>query len=213
MNQADKDIIVTRYRRRFNQHGHSVKAVATGPKESCQIRFGVLQDVGDLQNCRILDIGCGLADFYAFLKNQQVNVDYVGVDIVPEFIQESKKLYPEQTFYCVDITEEGCLDDQRFDYAVCSQVFNNKLQYEDNLDTVACVMKKLYELVEKGFAFDFISSYVDFEEPRHYYYSPEKVFSLAKKLTKRVTLRHDYPLYEFCLYVYKDFKAWGKAPT
>jgi len=57
-----------------------------------------------------------------------------------------------------------------------------------------------------------LSSYVDFEQPDVCHYEPERVFSLSKQLTKRVSLRHDYPLYEFCVYLYPDFQGWG-APS
>jgi hypothetical protein len=54
----------------------------------------------------------------------------------------------------------------------------------------------------KGVAVNFLSSYVDYELDRNFHFAPEKAFSLAKKLTRFVTLRHDYPLYEFTLYLY-----------
>jgi 2-polyprenyl-3-methyl-5-hydroxy-6-metoxy-1,4-benzoquinol methylase len=208
MNQADKNNMVERYRKRFQEHNGSVKILGAGSEEHRRIRFNVIKEVGDLNNCSVLDFGCGLSDFYAFLKSEGIKVDYVGIDIVPEFIEHSARKYPEQTFYCFDIGEKNLLGGRRFDYAVCSQVFNNKLLHEDNVEVASGVMRKLYGMVEKGFAIDFITSYVDFEEPRHYHYRPEQMFSIAKQLTKRVTLRHDYPLYEFCLYVYRDFKGW-----
>ena len=63
----------------------------------------------------------------------------------------------------------------------------------------------------KKLAIDFVTNYVDFKEDYLIYHSPEAMFRLAKSLTKRVVLRHDYPLYEFCLYLYPDFHAWGRT--
>ena len=79
-------------------------------------------------------------------------------------------------------------------------------------EAVVCrALEKAYGLCRSGVAVDFLSSHVDFRERRLFYYDPALVFKFAKKLTKRVTLRHDYPLYEFCVYLYKDFKGWRKS--
>ena len=55
-----------------------------------------------------------------------------------------------------------------------------------------------------------MTAYVDFREDRLFYYSPEEIFRFSKTLTKRVLLRHDYPLFEFTVYLYKDFAGWKK---
>jgi hypothetical protein len=55
-----------------------------------------------------------------------------------------------------------------------------------------------------------MTAYVDFQEPRLFYYHPEEIFRYAKSLTKRVTLRHDYPAYEFAIFLYQDFTGWRK---
>lgn len=57
---------------------------------------------------------------------------------------------------------------------------------------------------------DFISNYVDYEDKEIFYTSPEKIFQAAKDLTRRVTLRHDYMPFEFCLYLYKNDKKTSK---
>ena len=39
----------------------------------------------------VLDIGCGFADFYHFLRSRGFNGQYLGVDIVPEFVSLAKE--------------------------------------------------------------------------------------------------------------------------
>ena len=48
------------------------------------------------------------------------------------------------------------------------------------------------------------TDYVDYKDERLFYFNPGKVFSMCKKITKRVCLRHDYMPYEFAVYLYKD---------
>ena len=75
MNEQDKNIITTRYRDRLQQHGPGDRALASGTTERNAIRFGVLKSVGDLEGKSVLDLGCGLADFYAWLQEQGINVE------------------------------------------------------------------------------------------------------------------------------------------
>ena len=53
---------------------------------------------------------------------------------------------------------------------------------------------------------NFITDYVDFKNKDTFYTSPEKIFKIAKKFSKRILLRHDYLPFEFCIYVYTDDK-------
>ena len=211
MDKIDKDSIIKRYQDRLKLHGEGVKALSSGNANRQQIRFFNLCQVGNLENKTVLDFGCGLADFYEFLKvEMKINVDYCGVDIVPEFIEISAKKYPEARFTTEDILETDFLDKNKFDYIFCSQVFNNRYAKNDNLEFAKKVMFKLQASCNEGLAMDFITSYVDFEEPHLFYYPPELMYSEAKKLTKSVTLKSDYPLFEFMLFIYKDFPRWSK---
>ena len=66
-----------------------------------------------------------------------------------------------------------------------------------------------FRTAKKGVAVDLLTSYVDFKKDHLHYYQPETVFSFAKQLTRRVTLRHDYPLFEFCVYLHPSFDGWA----
>lgn len=206
MNKTDKVLIIKRYRERLAKYGEDIKALASGAKERQLIRFKVLSEVGDLNNHSVLDLGCGFGDFYLDLKERGIKVDYTGYDICPDFIEICKKRFTEARFETKDIQIDPVK--QRFDYVVSSQTFNNKLVNEDNETLIRDIIKKAYELSNIGMAIDMLSTYVDFKEERLYYYNPEEIFKFCKTITKRVALRHDYPLFEFTLYVYKDFEGW-----
>lgn len=208
MNDADKAEIASRYRARLEQHGANSAALATGTPERQEIRFGVLAGVGDLDGARVLDLGCGLGDFYQFLLQRGIRPQYTGYDITPEFVGHAKARFPEAHFEVRDVQTEGI--PEKFDYVVSSQTFNNRLAHEDNMKVMQDVLRIGYEASEKGMAIDMFTSYVDFREDRLFYYSPEEVFRFCKTLTKRVLLRHDYPLFEFTVYLYRDFSGWKK---
>jgi 2-polyprenyl-3-methyl-5-hydroxy-6-metoxy-1,4-benzoquinol methylase len=199
MNDYDKQVIITRYTERFKNYGIDIKTLASGNKDRQIIRFKVLAEVGNLEGCSILDVGCGFGDFYDYLKGQKLKVEYTGIDICPPFIDVCKERFPEAHFEIKDIQKDSFK--QKFDYVVSSQTFNNKLKIESNEEVIRDVIRRCYEICNIAVAIDMLTSYVDFKEGHLYYYSPEEIFKFCKTLTKRVTLRHDYPLFEFTVYI------------
>lgn len=207
MNPADRDWIIKRYNDRLLQFGADIRTLAGGTLERRRLRFQVLTEVGIESGASVLDLGCGFGDYYAYLQERGLHVTYTGYDINPNLIEIARQTHPEATFDVLDVetTSFG-----KFDYIVSSNCFNLPLTTRDNYELISDILKVCYEHSNKGVAIDLLTKYVDFQSPEGFYYSPEKVLSIAKQLTKRVVLRHDYPLYEFCIYLYPDFSGWGK---
>ena len=208
MNNEDKEEIIKRYRDRLSVFGQSIEALASGTKERREERFNVLGSIGNLEGKKILDLGCGFADFYEWAQKHNDNVVYTGYDISPDLIKVCQERFPNCHFEVRDIQDTGV--EEQFDYIICSQAFNNRLSDSSNLQTIKDIISICFSACREGFAIDMLTSYVDYEEDHLYYYCPEELFSFAKSLTKRVTLRHDYPAFEFALFLYKDFNGWRK---
>jgi len=201
MNKEDKTEIISRYNERLDKFGPAIEALAVGSEERRNIRYKVLTGIGDLRGKRILDLGCGFGDLWGYLKNAGVECDYTGFDINARLIEIAKEKYPKANFRLIDILEEPF---ETFDYIISSNAFNNKLRYEDNYTFIEKILRVACEHATKGVAVDFLTLYVDFRRDYGFYYEPERVFSIAKKNARRVCLRHDYPLFEFCIYLYKN---------
>jgi len=206
MDIRDKKELIERYTERYKKHGGVVRALGSGTDEHQTIRYRVISEIADLGGNRVLDVGCGFGGFIDYARHFGQPMQYTGIDIVPALLEEARRRHPEEEFFEMDILEAP--DDLEFDYIVSSQAFNNKFTYSDNWEVMKHVLGKCYRLAKKGVAIDMMSSYVDFKEDRLYYFHPGKVFEFCKTLTKRVTLRHDYPLFEFCVYMYPDFTGW-----
>ena len=206
MDPRDKTIIIERYTERHHRMGGTVGALGSGTTEHQTIRYKVLSGIGDMGGRRVLDVGCGFGGFYDYNRHMNEPMIYTGIDIVPSLLQEAASRHPEAHFMEMDILDLP--DDMETDYVVSSQAFNNKLMFSDNWDLLKEVLAKCFRIARQGVAIDMISSHVDFREDRLYYYDPCEVFGFCKTLTKRVQLRHDYPLFEFCVYLYPDFKSW-----
>jgi len=206
MEQNDKAEIIGRYTERFESLGGVVEALGSGSNEHQSLRYKVLAEIGDLGGQRVLDVGCGFGGFIDYCRHYGQPMKYTGIDIVPAFIAEAKRRHPQGEFVEMDILQSR--DDLEFDYVVSSQAFNNRYRNADNLDVMKNVIARCFAIAKKGVAIDMMSIYVDFREDHLYYFDPAEVFAYCKTLTKRVTLRHDYPLFEFTVYLFPDFTGW-----
>lgn len=211
MDKKEKKRIINRYNERFSQFGDDIRSLASGSEEHRRIRFEMLCGVGSLNNQSILDLGCGFGDLYGYLRARgYLDVKYTGYDINPTLIEVAKKRYPQVPFSVKDIESEPF---PSFDYILSTSSFNLRLLHDDNYHFIENILKICFRHAKHGVAIDFLSSYVDYESKEGFHYSPEKIFSIAKKITKRVCLRHDYPLFEFCVYLYPDFRGWGEGDS
>ena len=209
MKSTEKERIIERYNKRLAIWGDDTRTLASGTEERRLIRFNVLYEVGIKEGSSILDLGCGFGDFYGYLQEIGIkNIDYTGYDINPKLIEIAKQKYPAAQFDVKDIQIDSFPE---FDFIVSSEAFNLKLESQNNYDFIAEMLNICYEHSRIAVAIDFLTSYVDFESAEGFHYSPEKIFTIAKQITKRVCLRHDYPIYQFCIYLYKDFKGWRQS--
>ena len=55
---------------------------------------------------KVLDVGCGNARFYEFLKQHKIKCEYVGVDNSQKLLNLAKENYPEATFINKDFVQE-----------------------------------------------------------------------------------------------------------
>lgn len=205
----ERDRIVSRYNARLATAGPTREALAVGPASHHELRFAALCDLGISNGDSVLDIGCGLGDFRRYLKARGLEVHYTGVDLNPQLVAHAAIRHPGSIFCVADAVED---DLPMADWVVSSTAFNLRLESVDNLSLAQRVLERAFRASRKGVAFDFLSQFAEFQHPDAYHYDPLELFAFAKSLTKRVTLRHDYPLFEFMLYLFPDFTGWG-APA
>ena len=155
-----------------------------------------------LAGITLVDIGCGFADLYGFLLQRNADVSYTGIDIVPEFLEVCRRTYPAARFLQLDILLDEIED--RWDWVFLSGAFNTKLSTGDTGKYVRAMLRKMFDLSDRGVAADFLSTYVDFQKEHSFHADPREILDFMKHLTRRVTIRHDYMPYEFCIYAYKD---------
>jgi SAM-dependent methyltransferase len=72
--------------------------VGWGSKKTQNIRFENIYKYFKKENFSVLDVGCGLGDFYDFLKKKKIKFKYTGIDINKDFINLCKKKYKKTSF-------------------------------------------------------------------------------------------------------------------
>ena len=189
--------ILEHHNKLFKEFNVSEKSL--GYRTGQSIRFQVLTEIGDLRNATILDVGCGFGDLCRFLEKKKLNVKYHGVDINQDFIDVAKKRNPNGKFEVRDIEKNPFT--KKFDYVFGAGIFTLA-----SFKNVKPIIKEQFRICKKGVAIDFLSTYVTYRDSPLFYINPEKMFKFAKTLTKRVTLRHDYKPYEYCIYLNKNDK-------
>jgi len=205
IDERDRQTIVRRYSERFDQFGLDPRTLNPGSEERYRLQHEVHASAGPMDGKSVLDIGCGLANYYDFLHQRGHDVDYVGYDIVPQFIESNRRRYPQLRFELRDVSRDGVAHEA--DYAVMCQVFNNKYEHASNAEVVKETLRAVFPAVRICASVDMLSSYVNYQEPHLNYFSPEEMFAFGKSLTPFVKLRHDYLPFHFTLFLYRSASA------
>jgi tRNA G46 methylase TrmB len=202
LDPEDATYVVQRYQERIAQYGATFASLNSGSEAKQEIRREV--HASSLRGLKpsVLEIGCGLGDFYKFLLQHHPDCSYHGYDIVPEYVDQCRRQYPEATFERRNVFLDGI--DGTYDTIVMSQVLNNRYRKSDNMQVMRRALELAFEHTRVSVSVDMISSYVDFQNPELFYYSPEEILRIAKTIAARVLLRHDYRGFEFCIQLFHE---------
>jgi SAM-dependent methyltransferase len=191
------------YEDSLSEHGVSSKAVGWPDDAMHRVRFEKLASVIDrsVGPVSVNDLGCGYGAFSVFLRDSGIEVgEFCGYDISERMIAQACVSDPAGKYIV------GSRLDRTADYSFACGIFNVRLQEEEHTwrTYVESVLDNLDAHSTRGFAFNLLSTYVDYRMPHLFYGDPLYFFHLCKtRYGKRVALLHDYPLYEWTIAVTK----------
>ena len=192
--------IIDSYRDSFQKHG-SGPMVGQWSPEGQRFRFAKLTEIADLKGQKILDLGCGIGDFYPYLQERIGHVDYTGIDIVPEVIAYASNKYPAARFLCRNVLADTIEDS--FDYVLISGAFNAP-PVADCTAFLKDVIAKAFALCRIGLGFNFLSALNNFRDPHMNYQDPLEVFQYClRHLTRKVTMHHHYERCDVAVFAYR----------
>ena len=195
------------YSKRLAQYGVTPQGVDWNSQESQFLRFEQLCAIIDTKKpFRVNDLGCGYAAMFDFLSTKATDFEYAGQDISDSMIKaagERLKTDKRARFEVAGVPQSQA------DYGIASGIFNVR-QLRSNhewLEYIKATLDALDCTSNKGFAFNCLTIYSDPPKMRDYLYyaDPCALFDWCKRrYSKRVSLFHDYELYEFTIHVKKN---------
>ncbi len=185
-----------------SKHGFDVKTLGWGSRESQLRRFEVLAGIGDLQGKRILDVGCGLADFYEWLSERGTKVDYSGVDVTPEIVDMAREKFPKLQFYQGGILDFDVSSLGSYDYVFASGIFTHRRSAPGQF--LFSAVERMYSLATRGVAFNSLSTWGDSSDPGEFNADPLETVASCRRISPRAVLRHDYMPHDFTVFLYRS---------
>ncbi|HET6515257.1 MAG TPA: methyltransferase domain-containing protein [Thermodesulfovibrionales bacterium] len=205
MDELSKEYVISFFEKTLAMHGDRPESVGWNARGQ-PLHYEALLDIGNIEGAKILDFGCGRGDFYRFLKDRNISVDYTGLDINERMISLAREKFPECRFGVLD-SEKNELTEE-FDYIFLCGVFNLKVQGLD--ETIKETIERLFRRTRIALAFNALSAHNPRKDCALHYIFPEEIFQFAvKNLSPTVSLRHDRMAYDFVIFVYREINGFS----
>lgn len=199
MDDLSKEYVISFFDKNLHLHGDRPEAVGWSAQGQ-SLHFQSLLDIGRIDHAKILDFGCGKGDFFQFLSDRGISVDYTGYDFNEKLISLAQQKYGEDRFRVFDMDKD--IIDEEFDYIFLCGVFNLRTAGLDVM--INKTLSRLFQHCRRGLAFNALSAFNPNKDPELHYTSPDELLSFAvKTLSPYVVLRHERLFYDFTLFIYK----------
>ena len=155
MDPLGKKELLYFYNRHLKDFGDTPQAVRWTPGGQRRRYEALLNIAGDLSGKTLLDFGCGKGDFYGFIREKDISVNYCGIDINENLISLAKSKYPEAEFLSLDMEEDTF--EREFDITIVCGVFN--LRVAGIQESMYNVLKKLFKLCREALHINVLTYY------------------------------------------------------
>lgn len=121
----------------------------------------------------ILDIGCGKGEFIRYCRETHPTIDikeYLGVEVVPEFMDLAIKDYPEYSFQLVNFIDPLFASARKYDLVIALGVLVSRVRWYE--EYIECFVDKMLGFSSKYVSFNIIS---DISQGSPNYIDPQKV--------------------------------------
>ena len=133
--------------------------------ENALIRFQKIYEAGIDENDSVLDVGCGVAHFYTYLKRDKGwNGKYLGID-------PNKKAIDliDEDINAMHGTIDGLPDFMKYDWVIANGVFNLGLKEEHSF----WIIENMISHANKGIIFNMLQA--PYPDTKYEAYYPERI--------------------------------------
>jgi SAM-dependent methyltransferase len=206
--------IVAHYEDCLARHGDNHRGVDWPRAEDVDLRYSVMLGLIDRDAPRpvaLLDFGCGAGHLLEYIQRRGLpGLEYHGLDLSHRFVSLCRRKFPGVPFHVADVLEDR-LESFEFDYVIMNGVFTEKrsLSLEAMWDYVRAVLKRTWPMARCGLAFNVMSKHVDWERGDLFHLPCDTLLDFLKaELSRHCVVRHDYGLFEYTTYVYREANRW-----
>ena len=176
-------------------------------KEAQELRFKTLIEHFNMESSILLDVGCGLGSLAEYIDNQNINLYYIGIDIMPEMIERAKaktfkNINPQ--FMTLDFFGNSNIE-KEFDYIYSSGIFNLNLGNNDKF--LKDAIKLFLIATRKGVCFNLLD--ISFKEKygdKYYYYEKEDILKTTKEILESLNIKYNLKISDE--YLNDDFSVF-----
>jgi SAM-dependent methyltransferase len=209
MGQGTDYTRVLSYYREFLGHADDARRVAWRAVHDQELRFENLLEALDeaLTSFSILDVGCGLGDLLGWLERSGREVQYTGIDIVPEMVEAARARHPQGRFEVCDLLQ-GAPPPGRFDLVVCSGALTVRVPQHERF--VRRMLEAMLAAATGAVAVNFQSTRAFSTNPLArqdqdlYHADPLRLYAVCRELCRWTALREDLLTSDMTVYLYKD---------
>ena len=154
----------------------------------------------NLSGKSVLDLGCGVGDFWDHLQAKEISCNYLGIDLSSEMVNRCQARFPESNFEVQNILEWQ--PGHKFDYVTAFAIHNTKVEKSQEL--LQSITRRQFELCHIAAHISILTDRYSGFAPHIQAWRAESVLSLALEITPYVVLRHDYLPNDFSVTLYKE---------
>ncbi|MEW6689581.1 MAG: class I SAM-dependent methyltransferase [Pseudomonadota bacterium] len=210
MQQPRYQRIVDYYERHLTEHGTSHKGVAWPKADDVDLRNQVMFNIcgAHANRLSILDLGCGFGLFADYLRatNRLAAIDYFGIDLSRQMVEEACRRHPDLRFEARDVLVAPLVE-RSFDYVIMNGLLTVKasLSQAEMEEFATAMIQAAFQSARHGLAFNVMSEHVDWKREDLFHWPFDQAASFLKRACSRhVVFRADYGLYEYTVYVYRE---------
>ncbi|RZK17146.1 MAG: class I SAM-dependent methyltransferase [Hymenobacter sp.] len=195
----DNAAVFRYHRQRIREYGAGSPGALGWQPDGQQIRFEVLTQIGDLAHCSVLDVGCGYADLYPFLRQRFAGVQYRGIEQMPELLDLALARYcaaPDIILRTGDFLREAL---PLSDYVLASGSLNYRHRHPR---FIYQAIEKLFGSCQRGLGFNLLCWEPVGGGPLAAY-DPADIVAFCKTLAAKVVLREGYRDGDFTVFMYR----------
>jgi len=154
----------------------------------------------------MLDVGCGRADLYGYLKDlyQLDDVIYTGMDMNPNIVSIATQKFPTVNVIAGDILNDSSED--RYDWVVGSGLFN-LIDHPDMMVYTKEVIDKMLSKANIGISFNLLTGLPedlsDTDKEQLFVHDPSIWLDYLINTYNKVICRHDYLSGDVTFYIFK----------